>query len=909
MSKVFPLFPPDSGLPTEAVALPVAHILPELCASLQQQANAVLCAPPGAGKTTLTPLALLHTSWMRESAAARIIMLEPRRLAARAAARRMSALLGEACGQTVGYRMRMDSCVSKGTRIEVVTEGVLTRMVQDDPELKNVACVIFDEFHERSLQADTGLALCLDVQAALRPDLRLVVMSATLDSEAVAHLLGDCPVHISEGRSWPVDIRYVPPRTPRVRMEDHVAAVVRHVLQHQDASTGDSGSVLVFLPGTAEIRRVEALLGAHPAGHGAAPVTVYPLYGDLPPALQDEALTPCTGAQRKVVLATAIAETSLTIEGVRIVVDAGLCRSAVFDPATGMGRLVTGRVSLAAAQQRAGRAGRTESGVAYRLWQQQEEMGMRAYARPEILEADLTPLVLQLALWGVTEAASLAWMDAPPEAALRHAREVLHQLGALNEQDRITDHGRALSTLPLHPRLGHMLLQATTQTYLPLACCVAALLGERPAQRGTDVRVMTAHMLRQDGPWPLAERLRKQAQRLHQIVGQILGPLARRKQDGKNAMAAPLKSTNFFAAAHTHMEECGVLLATAWPQWIAQNVGAGQFRLRNGRMATLPEDDALAREPFLAVAALDDRNMHIGPLGQSGQMGRAVASRQSAPAGPLRRARIFAAAPLTHEALDELFATAMQTQDSVVWDTRTETVLARRRLTLDALILQDSPLPKPDATECMLAAAQGMAALGLAVLPWTEDLRQWQARVQCMHYLEGNVWPLVSDAALLATLEEWLMPYLAGCTRREHFRRVDLAAALHTLLPWDMRARLDKELPTHVEVPTGSRLQVDYTAEGGPVLAVKLQEMFGCAHTPHLAGGRIPLTLHLTSPAGRPLQVTQDLAGFWAGSYAAVRAEMRGRYPRHPWPDDPATALPTRYTKNRAARMAAKGNT
>lgn len=865
-----------SGLPPEAAALPIVHVLPALCASLGKQSNAVLCAPPGAGKTTLTPLALLRSPVLVDAPSSRVLMLEPRRLAARAAARRMAALLGEPCGQTVGYRMRMESCVSPRTRIEVVTEGVLTRLLQEDPSLEGVACVIFDEFHERSLQADTGLALCLDVQQALRPDLRLLVMSATLDSDSVVALLGHCPVHISEGRSWPVDIRYLPPRTARVRMEDHVAAVVRHVLHHE------SGSVLVFLPGTAEIRRVEALLTSHPFEN----VSVYPLFGDLPPAKQDEALTPCTPPHRKVVLATAIAETSLTIEGVRVVVDAGLSRSAVFDPAIGMGRLVTGRVSLAAARQRAGRAGRLEPGVACRLWLQQEEVGMRPFARPEILEADLTPLVLQLALWGVRDATGLRWLDTPPESSWQHAKEILHELDALDGKGHITAHGRELAALPLHPRLAHMLLLAAQRQCLPLACCVAALLSERSPQRtGCDVRAQVSHMLRKDTRWPSAERLRRQALKMALDVSRNMirhTTSAPRAAHAAHQSQTLLNEQRFFAEAQEQLEECGTLLALAWPQWVAQNVGPGQFRLRNGRMATLPEGDALTREAFLAVAALD---------------------------GQAARSRIFAAAPLAREALDALFAPAMKQQDSVVWDVRSEAVLARRRLTLDALILQNAPLPQPAAEACTTAAVQGIAALGLGCLPWTEELRQWQARVGHMHRLEKERWPDVRDGALLETLEEWLGPYLTGCTRREHFRRIDLGAALHALVSWNLRARLDKELPTHVEVPSGSHLRVDYTGEGGPLLAVKLQEMFGCAETPRIAGGRIPLTLHLNSPAGRPLQVTQDLGGFWAGSYAAVRAEMRGRYPKHPWPEDPASALPTRHTKNRAAQMTVKGGT
>ena len=847
-------------------------------------------------------------------------MLEPRRLAAKSAARHMAHLLGEPCGQRVGYRMRLESCVSAATRITVVTEGVLTRMLQDDPELTHVGCVIFDEFHERSLHADTGLALCLEVQQALRPDLRLLVMSATLDSEAVAQLLGNCPVHVSQGRCWDVDIRHLPPRTPHIRLEDHVAAVLRHVLHHEQ------GSVLVFLPGTAEIRRVESLLGPEPAPH----VAVYPLYGELPPARQDAALAPCTPPQRKVVLSTSIAETSLTIEGVRVVVDAGLSRTSVFDPFTGMGRLVTQRVSLAEARQRAGRAGRTEPGIAYRLWAAEEDIRLRPFARPEILEADLAPLVLQLAQWGVHDPATLAWLDAPPEAALRQARSLLQELEALatspghgthnedavlavqNPRLALTAHGVQLASVPLHPRLGHMLLKSPHQEWLPLACCVAALMHE-PLRKECDVRHMVAQLCGSErhgaekSASMLKERLRRQARVVAKVVARLMGrpaklqatsPLCQttnltedrskdsadkgKTQDNSTFDLLSLPDNAFFAAALDCVEDCGLLLALAWPQWLAQKVGPGQFRMRNGRMAVLPEEEALAHESWLAVAALDNRP---------------------------GRARIFAAAPVRQADVESLFAAHCGVSQSVVWDARTEAVLARRQHVLGALVLQDSPLPLPDTDACVAAVIQGITALGLHVLPWTEDLRQWQARVLCLRRLsapaEAEAWPDVSDAALLHSLDQWLSPFLHGISRRTHFRQIDLAGALHAFLPWEWQKKLEREAPSHVEVPSGSQLRIDYTAAGGPVLAVKLQEMFGCAVTPRIAGGRLALTLHLNSPAGRPLQVTQDLESFWATGYAAVRAEMRGRYPKHPWPENPATALPTRHTKARAHRLAA----
>lgn len=836
----------------ETAPCPVDAVLPRLRAALEDAPHAVLCAPPGAGKTTRVPLALLTAPWLRGR---RILMLEPRRLAARAAARYMARLLGEPVGRTVGYRVRLESCVGPETRIEVLTEGILTRYLQDDPELAGVGCVIFDEFHERSLHADTGLALCLDSREALRPDLRLVIMSATLDAEPVAHLLGgDCPVIRSEGRSRPVEIRHAPPPAP-LRMENHAAAVIRHALAREQ------GGILAFLPGAAEIRRVAELLGPSPAPG----VTVHPLYGDLPPEEQDAALLPAVPPARKVVLATSIAETSLTIEGIRVVVDAGLTRTVRVDPATDMGRLVTERVSLAGADQRAGRAGRTEPGVCYRLWRAGEEAGLRPFARPEMPDADLAPLLLQLALWGVSDPATLRWLDAPPQAAVERARQTLHALDALRpargqgtDAVVLTPHGRALAALPLHPRLANMVLRGKEDGSGSLACCLAALQEERdPLRRAdSDIRRRVEHLCAARTTTPPPRRLRESARQTARLAGIAFS----------------------FAEAAADVDATGRLLALARPEWLAkQRDGSpGRFLLRNGRAAVLPPEDPLAHAPFLAVAALD---------------------------GDPARARIHLAAPLNRQDVEELFAAHIRTEDVLCWDPDAEAVIARRRVRLDALVLEESPPAVPPSPDAVTPAVlEGIRLLGLSCLPWTEELRQWQARVTLLRALEGKVWPDVTDAALSDTLETWLAPFLTGIARRAQFRAVDLKGALRALLPWELAQRLERDAPTHLDVPSGSRLRLDYRPEGGPVLAVKLQEMFGCVTTPCVAGGKAPVCLHLTSPAGRPLQVTRDLAGFWRTGYPAVRAEMRGRYPKHPWPKDPLTAPPTRKT-SRALRQ------
>ncbi|WMW65724.1 ATP-dependent helicase HrpB [Nitratidesulfovibrio liaohensis] len=878
--------------------LPVDAELPHLLGVLADGVRAVLQAPPGAGKTTRVPLALLAAPWLDGR---KVVLLEPRRLAARAAARRMAATLGEAVGDTVGYRMRLDTRVGPHTRVEVVTEGVLTRMLQTDPELADVGCVIFDEFHERSLHADLGLALCLDCQEGLRPDLRLVVMSATLDCGPVANLLDGCPVIESAGRAFPVDTRHLPPvrnwlpydTTPPGVLEDAVADAVRRALHE------GPGSLLVFLPGAGEIRRTaERLAGLADTPHG--PVTVHALYGDLPPELQDAAIAPAPPGTRKVVLATAIAETSLTIDGVRVVIDTGLAREPRFDPRSGMSRLVTERVSLAGADQRRGRAGRTGPGTCWRLWREGEEAVLRPFARPEILDADLAPLLLELALWGVPDASALRWLDGPPQANLAQARELLTLLGALDAAGRITPHGRRVAALPLHPRLAHMVVRAGELGLGATACCVAALLEERDPLRdaGADMRLRVA-LLAGDGRGagngthgPMLTRLREAARQVARLAGVDLD-------------AAGSRGKRTRQGTRPDPEATGEVLAPAYPDRVAEGRGQGQFRLACGRGAYLPPEDPLSRESFLAVGDMD---------------------------GDAARGRIRRCAPVSRAHIEEAFGASIVEGAFVVWDDRAEAVAARRQRRLGALVLDDAPHDAADPEAVTAAVVTGIRYIGLHCLPWTPELEQWRARVTLLRGLEERetgrtaedalpattcpdasacpgepIWPDVSDAALLAGLEHWLAPYLSGITRRTQFARIDLAGALAALLPWELARRLDAEAPERIEVPSGSQVLVDYAAEGGPVLAVKLQEMFGARETPRVAAGRVPLVVHLLSPAGRPLQVTRDLAGFWRTGYPAVRAEMRGRYPKHPRPEDPPAAPPTRLTTRRMQQAATAG--
>ncbi len=830
-------------------ALPIGAVLPDLLAVIERTGAAVLEAPPGAGKTTLVPLALLDAAWLGRQ---KIVMLEPRRLAARAAARRMAQMIGEEVGETIGFRTRLETRIGPRTRIEVVTEGILPRMLQSDAALDGVGIVIFDEYHERSLDADLGLALALETRRYLREELRLLIMSATLDGERVAALIGGPPV-TSEGRSFAVALRHLERPAPE-RFEKAVASAILRALDEE------KGSILVFLPGGAEIRRVARLLGD--LGQDAI---VAPLYGDLPPAAQDEAIAPAPVGRRKIVLATAIAETSLTIEGIRIVIDGGLARGPRFDPRTGMTRLVTSRVSQAASEQRRGRAGRLEPGLCYRLWPEFEQAQLAPYAPPEIREADLAPLVLTLAAWSNGDPATLSWLDPPPPAALGQARALLGELGALDTAGHVTEQGRAMAALPLHPRLAHMALEAKARSNGRLAAAIAALLMERdiiraaPGKRDTDLRLRVELV---------AERGAR-----HDLAGDLQldrGGLERARQAARQIERA----LGLRAGETIDPFEAGRILAKAYPDRLAQARGApGQFRLSSGGGAELPPTDALAREEFLAVADLD---------------------------GERKTARIFLAAPLSLADIEADFASRIETRDSIEWSSAEETVLARRRRTLGALILEDKPLRDPPQDRVLAALLSGIRELGIAALPWTREADTLRRRVAFLARAEpGAGWPDWSDAALLRTLEDWLGPYLAGITRRAQWGAIDLAATLGATLSFAQRRTLDERAPTHIAVPSGSRIAIDYAAGEVPVLAVRLQEMFGATVTPAIAGGKVSLLLHLLSPAGRPLQVTRDLKGFWTNSYPQIRGEMRGRYPKHPWPEDPLEAPPTARAKRR----------
>ncbi|HYC04443.1 MAG TPA: ATP-dependent helicase HrpB [Azospirillaceae bacterium] len=823
--------------------LPIDAVLPELLQALDAGPNAVLQAPPGAGKTTRVPLALLDRPWL---AGARIVMLEPRRLAARSAAKRMADTLGEPVGQTVGYRVRLDSRVGPATRIEVVTEGLFLRQLQGDPALDGVGAVLFDEFHERSLDGDLALAFCLQSQGLLRDDLRLVAMSATLDGGPVASLMGGAPLVTSEGRAHPVETRFLEPG-PNERLEASVARAVRRALAEED------GSVLVFLPGTGEIRRAQRALedGGLPSN-----VMLAPLYGDLGLDAQEAAIRPAPSGRRKVVLATSIAETSLTIEGVRVVIDGGLSRMSRFDPRSGMGRLETVRVSRASADQRRGRAGRLGPGIAYRLWSEASDRALTPFTAPEILRADLAPLALELAHWGVTDAAELPWLDQPPPAGLEQARALLRQLEALDADNRITPHGTRMAGLGLHPRLAHMVLRGTQAGMGGEACLLAALLGERDivrdGRRDADIRTRLEIAARQtDGGGADAGGLRQVREAARELRRQLRVP-----------SDAPVRP-----------DRAGMLLALAYPDRIAQKRpgGQGQYKLSNGRGAVLDPADPLAASDYLAIADLD---------------------------GQARESRVYLAAPVSIAELEEVFEAEIRNESIVAWDAREGAVLVRRRRRLFELALADAVERSPPAAQVLEAMLQGIRETGLSCLPWTDGLRNWRERVGFLRRIEGEAWPDVSDEALLAILEDWLAPYLTGVSRLGHLQRIDLHAALTGLLDWARGQELERHAPTHLTVPSGSRIPVDYAGET-PVVAVRLQEMFGLAETPRVAGGRVPVLLHLLSPAHRPIQVTRDLASFWANTYREVKKDLAGRYPKHYWPDDPMQAEPTARAKRR----------
>lgn len=836
-------------------SLPIDEVLPALREALAARHEAVLEAPPGAGKTTRVPLALLDQDWL---AGQTILMLEPRRLAARAAAERLASELGEKVGETVGYRIRLDSKVGPRTRIEVVTEGILTRRLQDDPALEGVGLLIFDEFHERSLDADLALALSLNGRELFRDQqpLKILLMSATLEGERLSALLGDAPILRSEGRMFPVTQRWGRPFQPGEFIEPRVVQTILEALNDE------SGSLLVFLPGQAEIRRVHQQLAE--ALGPRADILLCPLHGELDLAAQRAAIDPAPAGQRKVVLATNIAETSLTINGVRVVVDAGLARVPRFDPGSGMTRLDTQRISRASATQRAGRAGRLEPGVCYRLWSADQQEQLAAYASAEILQVDLAGLALQLARWGVAPN-QLAWLDAPPSAAYAQAQDLLLRLGALNDDGTLTRHGQAMAELPAHPRIAHLLLRGQSLGLAQMACDVAALLGERDILRGGGADLHSRLVLL-SGEERAARGAQGGVQRARQLSRQYRGYL---RGQAESAVSDP-----------EHPRWLGALLALAYPDRVAQQrrPGGAEYRLANGRAALFSETDNLMKQPWLVIADLGSRQ---------GQ----------------REERIYLAADFDPALFDSVLVEQVRTVDQLDWDEREGVLRAERQRKVGELVLSREPLTGLDESARSQALVNLVRRKGLELLPWTPELRQWQARVSLLRQLDladkgESQWPDVSDGALLEGLEQWLQPYLGKVSRLSHFANLELASIVHNLLPWPLPQRLDELAPHHLTVPSGSSIRLDYS-EQPPILAVRLQELFGLSDTPRIAGGRQVVKLHLLSPARRPVQVTQDLANFWRSTYAEVKKDLKGRYPKHYWPDDPLIAEATARVKPR----------
>lgn len=862
-------------MPSESAiqpSLPVEEILADLRVRLRERDEVVLVAPPGAGKTTRVPLALLSETWL-QGGKGKILLLEPRRLAARGAAERMAETLGEAVGQTVGYRVRLESRVSDATRIEVITEGILTRMLQDDPALEQVGLLIFDEFHERSLDADLGLALALqgrELFGDLRPQpLKLLLMSATLESDRLADMLANqerqpAPVVISEGRMHPVDVRYGSPW----RTSDWIVPrVVETVLL---ALADQPGSLLVFLPGQGEIRAVRERLEARLEGSDRTLIT--PLYGDLDLRQQRQAIAPAPPGMRKITLTTSIAETSLTIEGVCVVVDSGLSRLPEFDPSTGMSRLHTRRLSRAAATQRCGRAGRLQPGVCYRLWSEDQQQQLRPFTPAEILQADLAPLALQLLRWGIDDPAELHWLDPPPQAPYQQALDLLRRLGAVAaapgvaNQWRLSSRGDAMAQLPAHPRLAHMMLSGAALGYLKTACQLAALLGEKDLLSDGSVdlqlRLDLLHGRHGDRQAPLS-RLRRQTQLFVRLV-----------QDVVNTAAIGQVSES---------QALGALLALAYPDRIAQGRGNGTWQMSNGRSVQFRDTDSLQKSHWLVIARISSRRDQATD-------------------------RIDLAATFDPCLFDHALSDLIDCRDVVQWDDPGERFIAEKQRRVGSLVVSRTPLrdvPSSARIECLLTLVRKR---GLHLLPWNDELKQWRHRVQLLrHFYKPsnsevhNPWPDVSDTGLLESLDTWLAPYLDRVFKLGDFQRLDLHAALNTLLPWPLPQQLQELAPERYQVPSGSRIAIDYSVSP-PVLAVRLQEMFGCRDTPTIARGQIPLLVHLLSPARRPIQVTQDLAGFWNNSYIEVQKDMKGRYPKHQWPDNPLQATPTARTTKPKAR-------
>nr|WP_202626080.1 ATP-dependent helicase HrpB [Kosakonia sp. MH5] len=804
-------------------SLPVAAVLPDILAALRSSSQVLLSAPTGAGKSTWLPLQLLQQGEIN----GRILLLEPRRLAARNVAQRLAELLNEKPGETVGYRMRAETCVGPNTRLEVVTEGILTRLIQQDPELNGIGLVILDEFHERSLQADLALALLLDLQQGLRDDLKLLVMSATLDNERLQTLLPQAPAIVSAGRAYPVEQRYQA-LAAHQRFDEAVAQVVSGLLREE------RGSLLLFLPGVGEIQRVQEQLAARVGSD----VLLCPLYGALPLSEQRKAILPTPAGQRKVVLATNIAETSLTIEGIRLVVDSAQERVARFDPRSGLTRLMTQRISVASMTQRAGRAGRLEAGICVHLLSKEQAERAAAQSSPEILHSDLSGLLMELLLWGCQDSAQLCWLDLPPATNLAAARTLLTQLRAL-EEGRLTAFGQRMAALGNDPRLAAMLAAAEGDDEIATAATLAAILEEPPRGGNSD---LNAAFSRTQPNWQ--QRARQLARRLKSSGGEV-----------DISAVAPL-------------------LAGAFADRIARRRGQeGRYQLANGMGATLDADDALNRHEWL-----------LAPLLLQGSQSP--------------DARILLALPLDIEALIARCPQLLQQSDTVEWDEAQGTLKAFRRSRIGQLTVKVQPLAKPSEEELHQAMLNGIRDKGLQVLNWTPEAVQYRLRLHCAaKWLPEEGWPAVDEASLLENLEQWLLPQMGGIRSLRDLKALDVTQALQNTLPWSLRQRLDSELPGHYTVPTGSRIAIRYHEDNPPALAVRMQEMFGEAATPTIAQGRVALVLELLSPAQRPLQITRDLSAFWNGAYREVQKEMKGRYPKHVWPDDPANTAPTRRTK------------
>ncbi|WGL16951.1 ATP-dependent helicase HrpB [Microbulbifer bruguierae] len=841
--------------------LPIHEVLPALLDTLNTHNNAVLQAPPGAGKTTAVPLALLQSPWLDGR---KIIMLEPRRLAARSAAARMAELLGESVGKTVGYQIRAERKSSRDTRILVVTEGILTRLLQSDPELADTALVIFDEFHERNLQGDLALALCLQSQEVLREDLKLLVMSATLDADAVASLLDNAPVITSEGRAYPVEVEYLShqqiPDDPR-QLPALMSRKIRELIEQQE------GSLLAFLPGVGEIRQVESAL--REALGSRNDILIASLYGDLKKEQQDAAITPCPEGRRKIVLATNVAETSLTIEGIRLVVDSGLMRESRFDPNTGMNRLLTTQISQASATQRTGRAGRLSAGYCLRLWSESTQRGMAKKNSAEILISDLAPVMLELAKWGVSDVRELRWLDLPPPGPTAQAQELLIELGALDRELRITDHGTMMLNLGTHPRLAHMMLKSVEFGLEESACLLAALLSDRDIFRGEQRWDRDIH------------------KRMEVLIGVAknsgadFGAIQRIRQQAKTWRAQLPGNSDGKAEAPDQFDITGVLLGFAYPDRIAKSRHDRErrFLLSGGRGAHFSHDDELALQDYIVVADLD---------------------------GQGRDARIQLGARISRDALEKYFSDLIETDESITWDNNAGRAVASIQTRLGRLVVEEKPAKDISPALLSRALLDAIRQTGLRILPWDKDAESLLERVRFLQTECDNFSDLVgslslpdwTEKSLLETLDEWLLPHLDGFSKLDHLKQLDVKTILQSQLDWSTQQQLESLVPSHIEVPSGSRIAIQYR-ETPPVLPVRLQEMFGLAQTPTILNGRYPLMIHLLSPAQRPVQVTRDLASFWQNTYQDVKKELRIKYQKHFWPDDPTTAQATNKTKKR----------